>query len=134
MSAMYEIGMIRDLFGQDLMDTLRQAMYECRNLKEPYFIYFFNQHDLIDGTVHRTTVRAMRRDQLKQVIPTAANGKLIPMLGTCLLKVDNQKGKAEWVWVLPRDIPHTQGMEACGQVIEEIAEQAWARDMPIINS
>ena len=129
----HEIGTIRDCFGQELMASIRRAMHECSHLTEPYYIYFFNQSDAIDHTIHRTTVRIMRKDQLRKVIPYVG-GKPVPMLGTGLLKVDNQKGKAEWVWILPRDIPHTQDATPFDQVIEEVASRAFARNVPIINA
>ena len=88
----HEIGTIRDCFGQELMASIRRAMHECSHLTEPYYIYFFNQSDAIDHTIHRTTVRIMRKDQLRKVIPYVG-GKPVPMLGTGLLKVDNRKGK-----------------------------------------
>lgn len=133
MSEKYEIGTMRQLFGLGLMERIRQAMSECSNLKEPYYIYFFNQSNAGDHTIHRTKVIAMRKDQLRKVIPYV-NGRPVAMLGTGLIKVDNQKGLAEWVWMLPRDIPHTQGLDPYDQVITEIAEQAWRMGAPIINA
>jgi hypothetical protein len=32
-------------------------------------------------------------------------------IGTALLKVDNKAGQADWVYILPRDLPFTQPVE-----------------------
>lgn len=128
----YEIGIMRTLFGQNLMEAIKHAMSECSDLKEPYWIYFFNQPSM-DGTVHRLVIRSLKKNQLRKVIPYV-NGRPVPMLGTGLVKVDNQKGKAEWVWVLPRDVPHEELHDPFNECIEAVAAQAMALGLPIINA
>lgn len=116
----------------ELMAHIYRAVSECQHLREPYYIYFWNQSDLADHNLHRTHIRVMRKDQLKQVIPTV-NGKIVPMLGTGLIRVDNVKGEMRWVWCLPRDIPHTQALDD-GVVLEDVAQGAYDIGAPIMLS
>lgn len=128
----YDIGTIRRCFGMELMANIYRAVSECQHLREPYYIYFWNQADMTDGNLHRTHIRVARKDQLKKIIPTV-NGKIVPMLGTGLIRVDNEKGEMRWVWCLPRDIPHTQAIEG-DVVVEDVAQGALNIKAPILLS
>ena len=127
MSATYEIGEMRTLFGIDLMQKLEDIRSKMMHMKRPYYMLVRTQPE---GTLYTTKIITLSYAQL----PKGPNGKLIPLMATLLFRVDNKKGSMTLMWSFPRDIPHTQGVGPFDKVIESVAAQAWASGLPVINA
>jgi hypothetical protein len=121
----YRTGDMRQSLGEDLMKRVEQVVNDNQHRPEPYWLLIYNQKA---GMIIRTKILIMGRLNF----PRNEQGKVIPMLGTICIKVDNKLGRLDIVWALPRDIPETQ--EIYGDVIEDVAKQAMAFGMPIANA
>jgi hypothetical protein len=121
----YTTGDLRQCMGEDFMKNVYAVINRNQHRAEPYWLLV---HTSVIGRHVHTRIVIMGRENFVR----DDQGRVIPLLDTILLKVDNRKGDLEVVWALPADIPDTQAIY--GDVVESVAEQAWNLNMPIINA
>ena len=123
MKGQIEIGEMERVMGIDLMERLEDVRNQCQKYDFPYIMVVCAS---ILGTVVTTKVLTMTVPQFHDHFP-------VPMLGTIALRIDNRKGECKCLWVLPRDVPLDEA-ELYDNIIETVAEQAFALKMPIYNA
>jgi hypothetical protein len=125
----YEIGEMRDNMSRDMLALVERIMAAKKGMKEPYYMLVHTQ--LIADKTYDTKIMVMTKKQL----PKGDNGRVMPLIGTLLFRMDNQKGKLELMWSLPRDIPETTFVsDTYGTIVESVAKQAFQMGMPLINA
>ncbi len=85
------LGDARQMMGAEVMDRIRRVVDQNQD-KRAYYLLVASRLNPLDPLCIRTTVA------LSSYRPP-------PMLGTMCFHVDNVKGRAERLWVLPLDRP-----------------------------
>ena len=111
------MGDARAMMGQEVMDRIRRTV-DSNQGKKSYYLMVASRQDPVDEKRIRTTI------VLSDVEPPK-------MLGTMCFHIDNQKGRAKRLWVLPLDRPSVIKAPPAG-LVPEIA--AAAKRLPIIYS
>lgn len=125
----HEIGELRDNMGRDMLALLDRIVSQKRKATKPYYMLVHTQ--LVGPNTYDTKVMVMNKEQL----PKTDRGKVMPLIGTLLFRMDNRKGKLELMWSLPRDIPQdTLISDTYGTIVESVAQHAFQAGVPIINA
>lgn len=110
------MGDARAMMGREVMDRIRKVV-DSNQGKKAYYLLVASRQDPTDEKRIRTTI------VLSGVQPPK-------MLGTMCFHIDNQKGRAKRLWVLPLDRPSVIKAPPAG-LVPEIA--AAAGRLPIIH-
>jgi len=136
-----EMGELREELEKDHKRTLEQVIDRFSHKKNPYFILVYTEEglDVIpdDGVGLKPGDKVMRVDD-KTVIRTkfivcdmnktvnryleAVMRGSFRILGMMCYKVDNQLGQLTRLWILPQDVPQTEGRVDEDEVVKEILE------------
>ena len=110
------MGDARAMMGKEVMDKIRKVVDSNQN-KKPYYLLVASRQDPMDQRRIKTTILLSR-------------GRPPKMLGTMCFYIDNQKGRAKRLWVLPLDRPSIIKAPPA-EMVPEIA--AAARHLPIVH-
>jgi hypothetical protein len=129
------IGEARKWLVDDLHKKLQEVVQSHQHLTEPYFILVVTRTGAIGPSIHSKENKDTAIDG-KRVISTRIivmkRPPPVAMLGTALWYVNNKKGLAKCIYVLPIDKPTVPVEKAA--VSELVFESAKKADGPILHN